>query len=517
MFRKAVAGIPVWVFAIWVMYSAALGLLYVNIPASPDLQIFDYIGWVAASGGTLYVDAAEHNWPGAMWWHMLATSMFGVHSWSFRALDYGVMLSAALSISYMMLRQELLLSARIVVPLYQMMYVTLDVWTSAQRDIFAAHILVITSLCYFMRFKGLGRHWVVLTGFGIFAAVATRPTYLIFGPILLAVDCILMQQTRRSLSKIAGDMAVATAAFCGIALSVVGMSFASGSIHHWLGAAVLFNIEAYSQPESLWTVAKRLSAITNSWHWYIGYATVGAIIWFRKGERQLFALLSALLLTGLISALAQRKGFGYHLGALLPVMASLSAYVIAVTLQKSLERGTFASVTIFLTVAAVALVGLGSKASHALGPQARYLVGASTLQDMLSRYGADFVEAYHARLWVHENTRPDDTVLVWGRHVSINYLAQRRAPTRFITYGMLIFAAPPFRYAENWIAEFEDALLGSKAPAVIIAPAVGSARFFHDLSQPNGSAAAALLKNVLSERYMKAKTFGAIDAYVLVN
>ena len=74
--------------ALWLAYGVLLGVLYALFPPNPDQQLFDYIGWVASTGGRLYVDVVEQNWPGAMWLHTLAIELFGPTLWASRALDY---------------------------------------------------------------------------------------------------------------------------------------------------------------------------------------------------------------------------------------------------------------------------------------------------------------------------------------------------------------------------------------------------------------------------------------------
>ncbi len=79
---------------VWLAYSWLLAALYTHIPANPDQSIFDYIGWVAAEGGTLYVDAGELNWPGKMVMHWAAYELFGSSLWSYRRFDYALLLVA---------------------------------------------------------------------------------------------------------------------------------------------------------------------------------------------------------------------------------------------------------------------------------------------------------------------------------------------------------------------------------------------------------------------------------------
>ena len=47
----------------WSIYSLVISALLLKLPISPDDAVYDYLAWVWLEGGTLYVDAADQNWP----------------------------------------------------------------------------------------------------------------------------------------------------------------------------------------------------------------------------------------------------------------------------------------------------------------------------------------------------------------------------------------------------------------------------------------------------------------------
>jgi len=81
---------------------------------------------------------------------------------------------------------------------------------------------------------------------------------------------------------------------------------------------------------------------------------------------------------------------------------------------------------------------------------ANYLIGRTSEDTYLATFAHDiqgrdkysFLETRQAAQYIKGHSSPDDTVLVWGFQALLNYLAERRAPTRYIFTYPLTFNRP---------------------------------------------------------------------------
>jgi hypothetical protein len=241
----------------------------------------------------------------------------------------------------------------------------------------------------------------------------------------------------------------------------------------------------------------------------------------RRRENAPLLILLGLLLLAPISAFVQNKGFGYHLGAVIPPLFGLSGVAAGLAWDDATRRQgrSWRRVAVSGAVVAIAILGLLAQA-RTLGPQIRYLAGRETYLEMMAREnggqeGLSWADIFAAADYARSETEPDESVLVWGRPVSINLLARRRSPTRFITHGMLLLARPPFEYADDWIREFSDAFTRNP-PRVIFLPSAKDLRGIELFSEDTGPGTAArVLNEALARRYEYVRAFGSLDAYRL--
>ncbi len=509
-------------FPIWLAYTAVLGFVYAHVPPCPDLAGFDYAGWVVSQGGTPYVDVIEQNWPGAIWMHTVSTLMFGNHLWSFRVLDYGLMCVGALALFALLRQGGRPSSAWIVVPLYQAMYVVTDLWVAGQRDIVAIHLLLPSIWAYVVRWKGGGRILAIPLGASTALCTLIRPTYLLFPVLVWVSDLLLARHNRRTFRVILADMTVAGLAAVA-ALGIIALSSVqSGALTGWYDAGVLFNAQLYSRTTSSLEVTRMiLSELRVSWHWYAVFSLAGAALWWKRGERNVFAMVMALFILGLTSTYVQGKGFGYHLGAWMPVMAAFSAELIAAAveeLRKPWSRPRHARLAAALLVCAIALLGSGKKMYGSLKPQVNYVlrrIDYATMAAQLSPGidGMSIRDIIDAADFARTNALQGETVLVWNRAVVINFLAERKLPTPLATIGVLELLRPPFHRAEAWLSDFERGLR-ENPPSVIFAPSSSEKDHHRLFLDPDAPRATLALRSALTGQYRKVASFGTLEAYL---
>jgi hypothetical protein len=94
----------------------------------------------------------------------------------------------------------------------------------------------------------------------------------------------------------------------------------------------------------------------------------------------------------------------------------------------------------------------------------RYAIGDVKEEKFLAhftpRHGksdVDPVETFRAAQWARANLTPEETLLVWGFEPAVNFLAERRAPTRFIyDYYLTSDTLPEEMRAGAWELFWDD-------------------------------------------------------------
>jgi hypothetical protein len=452
-----------WLLGIWVAYSMFLGGIYIVMPPSPDQSIFDYIGWRVLSGDTLYVDVTEQNWPGAMWLHTLSTWLFGNHLWSFRLLDYTILMAASFGLLLLGASSGIRWTGFIAVPLYQMMYVTSSLWATGQRDIVAAHALILLTVLYLRDGAATRLLRMCLFGGGIALVTMTRPTYLLFPVSLLALELVASYRWNGAFSALAKDVGAALFGAAATLISIIAYGAFTGGLKGWYESAVLFNLSAYSGSATHEQVIATLVDTVRSWHWYYAFSVFGAVLWLTLGSHRTLRALFCLVLTVLVSFAVQGKAFGYHLYGLMPVLALLCSQAIAWALDAIRRRR---APLIFVAAAAILAVGVAGslkKMYSSLGSQLNVLTSQIDYRTYLNETGFSFEgmklgDAVDVSSFLSSSSQPDDTVLVWGRGIVVNFLSERRSPVPQATIGMLRTFQKKTPLSDSWLKQLDHTL-----------------------------------------------------------
>jgi len=503
-----------------VLYSVMLWVLYSRLTPNPDQQIFDYIGWIGLKGGRFYIDVAEQNLPGEMLLHELSTWLFGNQIWSYRVLDYVLMLLAGCGGLFALCRLAgRRREAYLVVPLYQTMYVTSTWWFAGQRDIVAAHFLLLVGAALIWREREGAWYWLVAIGLGLVGATLIRPTYVIFSFALLAHDLFWSRARSRAGKKLATDVLVVAGVIIAAAGAILLFAWKQGALAVWYDSVVQYSTHNYRPP--LAAMSAQFWEFARGWHWYAGFAAVGALAWWRRNiGRDVLGILGCLVATSLASAYGQGKGFGYHLGAILPSLAIPIAACLAMTFEAWKAQRTSPRLALFAAAWLIAIVGLTRKVQRNLGPQIQWLLGRSSQQTMLASgesgiEGSTTADLVAVAEFVKRTTPPEATLLTVPRPVGVNFLAQRRSPSRFITFGMLTTIDERAPVAKKWTAEFAQ-MMATTPPELVLAPGPGSGEEYETFwKDPGAPAPIQLLRRELSTRYAFDRRFGSMELYRL--
>lgn len=453
----------------WLCYTIVLGFLYSLLPPNPDQAIFDYIGWLINEGALPYLDVAEQNFPGKMWLHAVSNVLFGNNYWSYRVFDFILLLPA----SYFMFRiLRYTITPRwalVIVPLYQAIYVTLGSWYSGTRDIVAAHFLIMAGAAYCQRLRGGSRAWLVFFGTCAAAAALIRPTYCLF-PLFATIpntlSAIRSGQSRRLL-QLLKDTAIGFLSFI-VPLALVGIAgILTGQLKEWYNLTILYNLNVYSGSADYLELFRSFASFLWLWKWYFGSGAIGAILWWRSRRApDEWRVCMSIGATSFLSALIQGKGFGYHFGGMHPITVLFMAFFIfsmGERIARSVhKRVVIASATV---LGAVGALDLARQQAHVLKPQSLYLMGVISRNQYFDEHG--YAAIMEISEYIKATVPKDETVLVNCRSVHINYLSQRRSPTRFITLWALEDLPQTFELGQDWTTEFIEGI-SRNPPAIII-------------------------------------------------
>ena len=397
----------VGVVAVALLVALSVGVLLPNHPAgrdpAEDAGVFFYAAQRLLDGGAPYRDIWDHKPPGVYFVDAVGIALAGRTGVWFVQVAF---LVAAVLLGYRALRREFGATAAFVGSL---------AWLAALPRLFLEYGQ--TSFVEFyalpLQFGALVLFTAPLTrgralGIGALggAALLLKPTLI---GVVVAIGVVALLGLRR---RAVGPLAlIAVGVVVPLAIAVA-WAVARGVLGAMVDQAVVYN-SAYAAfaplPERIDAVLSGLRLTLPS-----GLALVAAGAWLYAVATRRFAptlLAVALVAFPLELALSTwGRGYHYYFMAWLPSMAILAAFVVGEVERVAPRRIARPA----LTLAVVAMC-----------------VFPALLVTRLA-LTTDAGRASSAAAYLAANTRPDDTVLVWGSHTEVLFLAGRRSPTRYV-------------------------------------------------------------------------------------
>lgn len=482
----------------------ASGVLYLWLPPSPDQFNLSYMGWRLLSGDRPYVDFIDVNWPGVIGLHALATGMFGVHLWTWRALDFLLFGLSTLFLVDVVRSAAGQLAARACAIISPVLYVAVGYWMAGQPDMSAAQFLLVAMWCHLRGYEAASWRWNLWTGVAIGLAMLCKPTAGAILP-LLAVQALWFGKPWREVllhSLVAGLGLLGPLCAAVLILSAVGTPpSALFESTVTLVFAVQYVDEVMGKDRSL--LVMLLDTHARKWA-DVTLAALPAVAWlFTQRKKSLAAtVLPVLWLTGLISYFVQARGLPYHLAPCFVALIGLFAISTAVLVDGRFGLGQLRGIAL----PAAALVVIASQ-GYKLGLLYSGLPGAWLAGDAsshLTRFSAiDDITVDDAAKFARrvESDTSSNCVLVIGRVSAINYLSQRKQPTRFYYFPVIARAVPPLPMASHWGALWAADLRATDCRYLLVAARV------RDGWLPSATPAAAALRELL-QRYREAGVVG---------
>jgi hypothetical protein len=446
-------------FFCYLAVSVLCGFFYCSIAPSPDQSLFDYIAWQGIQGVHWYVGSFDFTWPGSLVIHEVGIRLFGVHHWTARLTDFILLQPTVVAMYLFFSAADLKLAATGSALFYPIIYVTSGGWMAGHRDIVAMHVLIIAaSILVTSCPKSTTKLFTsgILVGF----SVLIRPTYLIFLP--LAFCCCFLPLKRSTLTSAlrAGLLLMLGA------LIAPSAFFVAGFITSTLDRFIIINrsvFELYAVPVSR---ARLFLLFVKNVRTYFAWLSVaglsGSFLWVN--ERTVWkqaALLLSMAFTSLLSFVVQNKGFGYHLGGLIPVfsMSALGGVNLGII------RWAGSAKPKALTVVAGAILcvigaGTAQRIQHNIFPYLNSAFSYTTVE--VSRETTDQLVST-----ISKESDPASFFFQWGWNYDVGFLSQRLSASQFVNTGALsLIDDNDLRY-RPWLQTFDQELSKNK-PAFIL-------------------------------------------------
>ncbi|MBN8507165.1 MAG: glycosyltransferase family 39 protein [Burkholderiales bacterium] len=448
------------------------GALYLALPPSPDQFNHAYLGWRLLMGDVPYRDTIDMNWPGVWWLHAMATGIFGVRMWSWRAFDYLLFGITCIFLCDLVRRAAGGRAARICAVTSPVLYVTSGYWIAGQHDMSAAQFLVAALWAHVRGHETPAGRWQFLAGAMLAAAMLNKPTVGIMLPLLVLHALMLGASPRRVVAVAAATTAGLLATLAAAAAAAITHGTTAREL---FDATIVFNAAAQyaGLPDALPRRPRSIGIdflMFHGWRWAdLALAAVAATIWLARSANRSAAgtAFGVLWLTGVLSYFVQGRGFSYHLAPALLALFGLLPIALDLLSARGAGSGELGSqdrrnhpprplrrkIALGILSCALGVLLLNRlHASYGGLPRALWSRDESFhLERFRANDGISVAEAVGLAELARTAADPDCFLMV-GSGSAINYLSERRQPTRFYYFPMIAQSIPPLPMAANWRA-----------------------------------------------------------------
>lgn len=455
----------------WLLAALCLSPLLL-LPLARDQGHFAYAGQVVLDGGLPYRDVFDQKGPATHYTFALAMALFGQTAWGVRCFFFLVALlttrfAATLGARLAGIQARLACALAVALALVQGDEGT--AWHSGQvEDLLLA--LQLAAVCLFGNEAAAGSRWRSALAGGLLGLACTyKPTAVLpsIALLIIAGACLPRAEHTARLSY-RSWLVYSLGGFMLPPLMALGYLATRGAFDDFWMVVVDFN-SAYAELKN--GLAKGLGMLVTRWGRLTVLASGGALAVRIRSARTTDRLLWGLTAANLSMIVWQGKFWPYHWTPLigcLAVFAGISAAHVAADLRSRLGHCSPAAVPAMVALLLAAVPVDLKYLSGMWRGTAQVAVGRQSLDKFRARFECGAVDAdvhRQAAEYIRTHTSPDETVLVWGYETVVNFLAGRRAPTRFAVDRILCLDG--FKRQAEWRAEFLDSLAESP-PAYIV-------------------------------------------------
>jgi hypothetical protein len=457
-----------------------------------DSGTFAYCGQVIHDGGLLYRDCWDNKPPGVYYLNAAAISLGGSNPFSIWLLQ-AVWLSVAVVVFFFILKSiwdhKGLAALGAFILLVYVLYP--GIFNGGNFTETYAILPAVLSIGALWAYLGSGhRRWLVILGVLAASGSLLKPTYIAMG-LASAIVISFLEIRRRDAKRLVINLAILlVSAF--IPLLMVGLYFTvKGDLGNLWFAVFTHNFTYVSegisllslyatarmflieQPMAALTVLVGISAgvfIFQNRQFVFSFKqpaenelerfTPGAM---GLADRRTWLLAGVMigLVLDIVFLASSGKNFSHYLQVLLPEMVVVMIYLFDYVRQSlkivPLSQGLQAAV-----LAAIIVLML----SGGLEIAAKEAPSLSELKSFITSDVAHY-QPNELEQFVIDNSSPDESVLVWAGHPGINFVTQRRSPTRYI---FLLHLFNPTPNGSNGFEEFLNDLKADPPELIVVQP-----------------------------------------------
>jgi hypothetical protein len=460
---------------------------------STDSGTFAYCGEVIRNGGLMYRDCWDNKPPGVYYLNAIAIWLGGANPfaiWLFQA----IWLTIAVVAFFLILTQVWEHTGLAALSAFALLLLVLypDIFQGGNFTETYAILPVVLSMGALWAYLNSGRkRWLIVLGLLTAAEFLLKQTYISIG--LAAVIIIAyLEIRRRSFKSLLTDLAVLSASAF-LPLFLVGLYWVVNQAFYELFFATFLHNLGYLQEgfslRSLYGTA-RMFLIQQPMVGLTILVGISFAVFLYKYARMIFSLkipsqdelasfspgrldreharmwfLTAIFLALIfdIAFLASSgKNFGHYLQVLLPGMVVAMVYLLFF-LCHSIQQDRLSRSLQIAVLAAILIVSIGGGLEIA----AKEMPGLQELRAFFSLSNPTLYQPSELEQYIIDHSSSNDSVLIWAGHPGMNFLTQRRSPTKYI-FLLHLFAPTP--NSPNGFSEFLNELVADPPELIVVQP-----------------------------------------------
>jgi len=461
-----------------------------------DSGTFAYCGKVILDSGLMYRDCWDNKPPGVYYLNSAAILLGGPNPfsiWLFQA----VWLTIAIQAYFLILRKIWGLGLATLAAFMLIFWVLYpDIIEGGNFTETYAILPVVLSIGAFWAYLRSGKNlWVAVLGLLTAAGFLLKPTYISVG-LAAGVVILYMELRKRKYKKLVGKLLL-LAAFTLLPLALISFYWIMQHDFYELWFAVFKHNIGYVESgfsfRSMYGTARMLlinqpmaslTALVIMSYCLFLYRHIREYLSIRKSNREppngsnngemdkpqaliwWQAGLGLAIILDIAFLASSGKNFGHYLQVVLPTMIASTLYLFD-KLISSIRQKTEERSMLVIACSGVLIICLAGMLEIAVkeAPSMAELKSFWQSPD-LTQYQPNELEQY-----IIDHSQTTDSVLIWGGHPSMNFLTNRRSPTRYIFLQHLFTPTPS---GENGFSEFLGELK-TDPPALIVAQPDSSA------------------------------------------
>lgn len=511
---------PVALILLCVLFAGIVGFPTLTYRFGRDQAMFAYVadGWL--HGHMPYRDSWDNKPPATYALQALAMLAFGRSQLAPRLAD--LILTLCIVFCIFLLTEALANRAAACVAAmgYSLAYyLHFDFWHTAQAEVPTSLFALLGLLAAWKWRRGAyPRIMPGIAGACVGLSTLFKITGALVLPVILAVT-IWSRKSRDGWRDVITPSMMVAGGFL-FPLGVAAAYFAAqGALPQMWDLVVRFNMNYAGQrieSTSLWAVTSALAGAATGMVLVVPLALVGLfeVCIEPSGIRRKFIL--SWFAASVLMVVSQHRFFWYHWLAVLPplsVLAGIGTAALVERIRAGDDRRGKTPYWIVLAAAVATVMNVCTPA--AMAPSYGHAVRFCTRFESRQRFDAsftggfnyDYVQGAKVAAYVRQNTTPSETVAVWAFEPEIQFLAARRAPSRFAATHPLFDPNLPYKKRE-WLREFlADCVARPPTYFVTVQDPAHPTQAPAELGEFSG------VRRFLQERYLLERRIGQFKIY----